>query len=165
MSKEIWSWDELSRISKLPESRALGFGVEMGLLFGSLFWPELMEIDGHVFLRENFDESSYIQQKERMQGALLEQTINTTYLADILGSNSPLSSKPTPWEELGLQICECWVARANGCFPGRQFVANFAWYSEDSDPGVTLYQRGNGPGEAGRRGARGSHNPHNPNRG
>ena len=125
------AWDLLSTRANGPE---------LATAYAKVFWPDLVEVDGYVLLAENFDHE-YLNRIVSDHGREnVEATINTTYLATVFGPG-PTEVADAVWEELGRLVCEAWKARAEQLFPGKKFVTEFQWYSEDEgDPGVTLRQ-------------------------
>lgn len=114
-------------------------GPELALAYSSVFWPELVEIDGFVLIKENYDADCLARVRAECGPENVEGRINTTYLQDLFGPGAE-GADEWVWTALGELIRDAWKAHAEALFPGREFAATFAWYSEDSDPGVTLYQ-------------------------
>jgi hypothetical protein len=118
-------------------------GPEIGLVYASVFWPELIDVQGLILLKEMYDES-YLQETLAVCGYdQVESTINTVYLYNIFASECKNYVVGT-WEALGSLICKTWHARAISQFPDRKFIVEFNWYIDDgaelSDPGVTMRQ-------------------------
>lgn len=115
-------------------------GPELALAYSSVFWPDLIEVDGLVLVKENYDVEYFARVAADCSREKIEATINTTYLQDLFGADARVADEKL-WTALGEILRDCWKARAEAQFPGREFVSTFAWYSDDSDPGVTIYQK------------------------
>jgi hypothetical protein len=114
-------------------------GPEVAFVYGKIFWPDLIEVDGFVLLSENYDEVNYKRIRSEYPDSVIEDTINTTYIDDLFGAGD-IDVSDEVWEALGQLICETWKARAELLFK-RPFVCEFNWYSEYGEPGVTMYQQ------------------------
>lgn len=112
------------------------YEIELALLYGSAFWPDLIEVDGYVLLAENYDESAFRRLLITVGPQEIEKTINTTYLWQVFGRGE---AEDAVWERLGAVLCQSWKCRAESAFPDRRFYTEFAWYSDVGDPGITLY--------------------------
>lgn len=115
-------------------------GPELALIYSKLFWPDLIEVDGFVFISEKYERRNYelIITDARVNN--VESYVNTFYLFDAVGTGE-YDCEDEIWELLGHTLCETWKQRAQHLFPEKSFVTEFAWYSDDiGDPGVTLYQ-------------------------
>ncbi len=91
-------------------------------------------------IRENYDPEYFTRVVAECSRENVESTINTTYLQDLFGVDSDVDE--SQWTALGERLRDAWRACAETNFPNRKFAATFAWYSEDGDPGVTLFQVG-----------------------
>jgi len=116
-------------------------GPEEALLYSKLFWPDMVDVDGHVFLAENYNRDYFDKVVSEYGVSKAEETINTTYLYNLVGGKDEFENEV--WEALGNVLCETWKHRAQYLFPERSFAVEFAWYSDHDDPGVTLYQCSN----------------------
>lgn len=114
-------------------------GPELALIYSSVFWPELIEVEGFVFLKENYDAAYFARVAAECGRENVEATINTTYLQDVFGVGEEWPDNSV-WTALGELLRDSWKARAEALFPDREFATKFAWYSEGGDPGVTFYQ-------------------------
>lgn len=115
-----------------------GYEIELALAYGKVFWPDLIEVKGYVFVAEHYDADYFEQVLRDVDISLIESTINTTYLRDLFGDKD---ADESVWEELGELLTRSWKARAEAMFPHMKFCSKFAWYSDDiGDPAITLYQ-------------------------
>jgi hypothetical protein len=99
----------------------------------------MVEVEGFVFIAENFDEEYLSRVRSEVAPEQIEATINTTYLSDLFGA---VEGDRIVWQMLGERVRDSWKARAESLFPDREFSASFSWYSDDGDPGVTICQIG-----------------------
>ena len=113
-------------------------GPEEALIYSKLFWPDLIEVDGFVFLAENYDREYYDQVVRDYGASQVEETINTTYLYNLVGGKGEYDT--AVWEALGNTLCSIWKSRVRRQFPDKKVVVLFSWYTEIDDPGITLYQ-------------------------
>ncbi len=119
-----------------------GIEPKIFLAAASLFWPTLIEIDGLIFIKENYDKEQEKRLRETIPYNLIEETVNTTYLYDFFKGH-PESIESSRVDILGRILEKSWTEWAERQFPGRHFEAKFCWYTPpDDDPGITLYQRG-----------------------
>ena len=114
-------------------------GPEDALVYSKLIWPDLIEVDGYVFLKEYYHKEYFDEVLANYGPGSLEETINTVYLDLVVGAG-PIDYTVEVWEALGRVLCETWKQRALSQFPHKSFKTEFAWYSDDGDPGVKLYQ-------------------------
>ena len=114
-------------------------GPEVALAYSTAFWPELVEVEGFVLLKEQYEAEYLARVKANYGREKVEATINTTYLQDLFTDNTE-GTDESVWTALGELLRDTWKARAEAVFPDREFATTFAWYTEDSDPGVTLFQ-------------------------
>ena len=110
--------------------------IELALLYGRAFWPELVQVQGFVLLAERYDEDYFERTLAEVGAEKLESTINTTYLRDLFGDEE---ADAWVWESIGATLAGSWKARAETLFPSRRFHCEFSWYSNIGDPGVTLF--------------------------
>lgn len=114
-----------------------GHEIELALLYGKAFWPELVQVEGYVLLAEHYDEGYFERILRDVGSEQLEATINTAYLRNIFGDQD---ADDALWEALGHLLAQTWKSCAEAKFPGRTFRSEFSWYSEIGDPGITLFQ-------------------------
>lgn len=115
-------------------------GPELALIYSKLFWPDLIEVDGFVFLSEHYVKENYDELLVVYGPGYVERIINACYLQYAVGTGE-FDYSDEIWELLGQTLCETWKQRATSLFPQKSFKTEFAWYSNEvGDPGVTLYQ-------------------------
>jgi hypothetical protein len=97
------------------------------LFYSQLFWPEFIEIDGMVFLRETIEDNS---DKKRLYEALdlyegdkikTEQSFNLVEIPSLFGKNS---TETTEEEDMYLadRLAEMWRCKLAADFTDREFV-------------------------------------------
>lgn len=119
--------------------RSRAEGPEVALAYVSVFLPDIVEVDGFILIKENYDAEYLARVVATCAREKVEATINTTYLQDLFGSGTE-GVDFSVWTAIGELVRDCWKKRAESLFPDREFAATFAWYTENGDPGVTLHQ-------------------------
>ena len=106
-------------------------------------WPEFVQHDGGVFLRELFDSSTYIQWKERLgtDTTAIERVVDHVHIYDLF--LNPKLRTPGPGAVLYLAglLGKLWSLRAAEEFGPGQIVVDML--DEDppgTDPVLVLYQ-------------------------
>ncbi len=126
------------RHSFLDYIHSINKGPEEALAYFKLFWPDLIEVDGYVFLLDNYNQEYFDKTLSEYGHNKVEKTINTTYLYYLVGGEADYEYEV--WEVLGEMLCETWQRRASSLFPEKNIIVEFTWYSDYDDPGLTLYQ-------------------------
>ena len=117
------------------------------LLHSAIFWPELMELDGMVFLASEIETDN---EKLNVRKALMKNKGDRTKVEKIfnlieveyLFSNQ---SENIPWDkitELAQRLARMWKARLHEGFPSREFVVNVIEEdSEEHDLAIVFWQK------------------------
>lgn len=105
----------------------------------SLFWLDLVEVEGHILLAANFDgDADMLRESRREYGVNdAELAINTIYLDQLFDTDKYAADKLI---ELGTVVCESLRARARKAFPGRSFVTELFSIDDGARIGVRLCQ-------------------------
>lgn len=95
--------------------------IETAVAFTALFWPELVEHDGGIFLREFFDPEVYEDWKRKLGSdtAAIERVMNHRHIADLLPGADGVGFKNL--QHLGEVLAATWRARLASAFPQRPF--------------------------------------------
>ena len=93
-----------------------------------LYWPDFLSIDGFIFLKEIFDESSYFNYKQQQDG--VEYWMNLL-LTENFYQDLDLAV------EFASVLKETWGAKLKLEFPDKQFTIDVF---DDEDFGLTFYQ-------------------------
>ena len=120
------------------------------LMYSRLFWPEFVEIEGMVFLRETMEDED---DHERLADAFkrygddrtqTEKAFNLVEVPALLFSSYEAYRQTTEEEALWLarRLAEMWRACLHQKFPGRNFVVEVLEEDTGLDTvGVIFYQR------------------------
>ena len=114
------------------------------LLYSSLFWPELLEVDGAILLRatvEDDEDLARIRTLVRELGPVeAERRFNLWEFSDLFG-NGLDDIGDDEAELLMTRIAEMWRCRLHTRFPGRRFAVELL-ASEDTggDIAIVFYQ-------------------------
>ena len=108
---------------------------DLAAAFSKLFWPDFTEVDGCVFLAQQYDSETFKGWKERLGGnkSAIEGMINHVHISDLF-LNSPKEVKDSKGldEYIAKILMVCWKHALQEQFPGKQFV-----FSLDGDYGYT----------------------------
>lgn len=108
------------------------------LFYSRLFWPEFVDINGMVFLKETIEDDD---DKDRLDEALkhydgdktkTEQSFNTTEIPFLFGKNS---EEITDEEDLALaeRLAEMWQYKLQNIYPNRRFIVQILSEEETGD--------------------------------
>jgi hypothetical protein len=98
----------------------------LALLYSRLFWPDFVEIDGMVFLKETMEDSDDLR---RLREAFdhyghdpiqTEQSFNLVEVEDLFGRRRIETSEDED-RELLERMRQMWLARLTQLFPARRF--------------------------------------------
>jgi hypothetical protein len=105
----------------------------------SLFWLDLVEVDGHVLLAAKFNGDVAALRELRCERSVndVELAINTIFLDELFDTDNYADDTLI---EFGTVICESLRARACKSFPGRSFVAESFSVDGGARIGVRLCQ-------------------------
>jgi hypothetical protein len=94
--------------------------MELGYAFASLFWPELIEVQGGIFVAEQFGQDSFDHWFESLGGSLtrVEAMMNHLHVNDIF-LNAPIDDHlPSSVDRrFAESLAGCWRAAAAAQFP------------------------------------------------
>jgi hypothetical protein len=94
--------------------------MELGYAFASLFWPELTEFQGGIFVAEQFGEDSFDQWMESLNGSLtkVEAVMNHVHVHDLFLNAASDDNLPRLVERrFAASLAGCWRAAAAAQFP------------------------------------------------
>jgi len=114
--------------------------VEMAVAFTALFWPDLVEHNGGVFLRAFFDPEVFAQWQEKLGDdiAAIERVMNHRHVGDLLPGAEHVGSGNL--RHLGRVLAATWQARLAEMFPHRQLEVRCNEAPEDEDVVITFFQ-------------------------
>lgn len=114
-------------------------GLTMALAFASLFWPDLVEVDGSVFIAEQYDATVYADWRTRLgdQPDAIERVMNHVHLSDLFHPASE-DVPPEELDRLAGMMAETWRVALARQFPERD--GHVVLESEEDDgPVLTLF--------------------------
>jgi hypothetical protein len=117
------------------------------LLYSSLFWPALVEVDGAILLRaavEDDDELARIRAVVRERGPVeAERRFNMWEFSDLFGSG--LGDIDDGQAELLMtRLAEMWRSRLHAQFPGRRFALEVLAPEDTGGDIAILFYQGEG---------------------
>jgi len=146
--REVYSTTDIDSSSFDLRDMIYAFGSPLeALMYSGLFWPELVEIDGMVFLKGTIeDEEDRRRLKEVFEQhngdiAKTEEDFNLVEVpSDFFGRGA---GKTTEEEDhlLAERLAEMWRARLNLLYPGREFVVEVLKPEETGgEVGIVFFQ-------------------------
>ena len=128
---ELKAWGDLNGHPYTPEDYLGGVGsFEHSIAYSTLFWPEMTEHDGCVFVRtKDIDQAIYESWLQECDGdrSKVEAVMNHIHLADLFANADPT---PEQLEFLGEQLQQMWLAKAKLDLPDRN-VETELFHQED----------------------------------
>ena len=114
--------------------------IEMAVAFTALFWPELVEQDGSVFLLESFDAEIHAQWKDKLgdDAPAIERMMNHRHVGDLLPGADRVGFANL--RHLGHVLAATWRTRLADAFPERRFDVICNEDPEDEEVIVTFSQ-------------------------
>jgi hypothetical protein len=111
--------------------------------FAKLFWPDLIERDGGIFLRECFTEDAYLEWKRQLRDDVraIERVMNHVHVYDLF--LNPKSQDPEPDAVLyfAVVLAKLWSLRAAEQFgAGRVIVDVLDEEPPGTNPVILLHQ-------------------------
>jgi len=112
-------------------------GGELAVAFSALYWPEFVEVEGCVLLRERYEPVNFREWKEEFGGDLsrVEGIVNHVHLWDLFQPDEA-SVPERAIESLGRILSCTWQCALRQQFPGREFDVRFV--EDDSEYGPTI---------------------------
>ena len=105
------------------------------LMYSRLFWPEFIEIDGMVFLKDNTDDHEDRSRVEKVLNdyggdrSQTEKSFNLTEIPSVIFGQGIGESTEEEDEILAALLCEMWSARLKAVYPSRHFKVE-VWQPE-----------------------------------
>jgi hypothetical protein len=115
---------------------------ELGAVFATLFWPELVEIEDCVLLKEHLAQTNFEEWKEACEGdrGCIEVSVNHIHVWDLFPNADGKDLNDAVFEYIARVLERCWSCAAKEAFPERTFVVEYSNEPQDYGPTVTLYQ-------------------------
>jgi hypothetical protein len=115
---------------------------ELATAFATLYWPEFVEVDDCVLLKENFIRTSFEEWRDAFQGdrARIEAMINHTQVWDLFPNAEDDHLDEKVFVFIGRTLESCWTAALRAGYPHRTFVVEYADEPDEYGPTVTFWQ-------------------------
>jgi len=99
--------------------------IDLAAAFTRLFWPDLIEVDGCVILRENYSPDNFAEWMEHFEGdrGEVESMLNHVHMYDLF-LNAPQNVKYPEqlYEYMAKVLLFGWKQVLQATFPGKRFV-------------------------------------------
>ena len=115
--------------------------MELEYAFAALFWPELLEYQGGVFLAERFNVETFQHWLNALDGNLteVEAMLNHVYVAELFMNAVTDDVVPVHvYERFAESLANCWQAAAHAQFPALPINVKWSPGNQDGDFEVTL---------------------------
>lgn len=112
-------------------------GAELAIAFCALFWPDFIEVEGCIILREKYIPSSFETWWKQLDGdrTAVESVLNHVHLWDLFSGDENIPEGGL--EYLGGVLRCCWECSLRQAFPGHTFDVRLAVDADEYGP--TLY--------------------------
>lgn len=137
--KEIDAWlQEVGGDYKVWDFLSIRAGTTLAVAFSELFWPRFVEVEGCVFLRENYERHSFERWREQFSGEIrrIEGMVNHVHLWDLFDSEEE-EMPEAALEGLAEIIGLCWQGALRYHYPTRDFEVVVAG-DEEGEYGPTI---------------------------
>ncbi|MFT3675207.1 MAG: hypothetical protein QM781_04845 [Chitinophagaceae bacterium] len=140
-SKRFEEWKgQWADPSKMELSDYISFNLhpEDFLIFSSLLFPELIEVDGCVFFKTHYNPDSYSRWKKALyeDRSAIEKMINHVHVYDLFDHRSGNVSESV-FDEVGKLLQTSWSCYFRFKYPEWQIAVEYS--NSDQDYGPTLY--------------------------
>ncbi len=115
---------------------------ELAAAFSTLFWPELVEVNGCVLLKEQLSRTDLTEWTEKLEGdrAGIEAMVNHVHMYDLF-PNVELNVSDRVLLHLAQTLRLCWLAAAREQFPERNIDVELTNGPAEYGPTLTLCSR------------------------
>lgn len=121
---------------------ANSYNIEMAIGFASLFCPEIIEVDGCIFISEFYNGDITELRKYYNNTKDIEMFVNSWSLQSLLKDCDVLDYSVNYIEEFAKAIQYFWQIRVNSLFPNRNIIVEIGEGIMDEEGlAVTLYQK------------------------
>jgi hypothetical protein len=94
-------------------------GPDVAVAVASMFWPQLIEHEGGVFLAESFSKEAFDQWHAQLHGDMreIERMMNHVHLGDLIHAFTQLSTENQQF--FANALFNCWRCRVRCAYPER----------------------------------------------
>jgi hypothetical protein len=116
---------------------------EMAVAFAKLFWPDFVEVEGHIFLSEMYEEAQFREwQKALQEVSRVEAVVNHLHIYDLfLNNDASAALELELLEYLAQVLLKCWAYALNEQFPDKYFEFTYASEPEEYGPVISFFQK------------------------
>jgi hypothetical protein len=112
---------------------------ELAAAFVKLYWPDFNEVDGSIFLAEQYSEANYRAWRERgVARDQVESVINHCHVYDLFLNADRDQVDPVVFETIGKTLQKTWACALSDAFPNRTFTFSFATEPDAYGPTLTF---------------------------
>lgn len=115
------------------------------LLYSKLIWPDFIEIEGMVFLKnwiEDEDDARKIKaalQKNHGDKALTEKSFNSFEISFFFGSKAD-DANPSEYLELAKALQQSWSTKLSSLFPSLKYLVEIIEPNNEQEVGIIFYR-------------------------
>jgi hypothetical protein len=116
--------------------------VDLAAAHVGLFWPELVEVEGHVLLARNYDPETFRRWRRETRGDRVrtESVVNHLHLYDAFPRSNEGNTDPSAFAYLIGALTALWARALRERFPDRRFVFEHGSEPEEYGPTITFFQ-------------------------
>lgn len=117
--------------------------LELAAAFAKLFWPEFIEVQGCILLREKYSPDNFTDWWQHFDGSRtgVEGIINHVHIYDLFLNNKSGSHEFAIAAFLGHVLRRCWKYALQESFPDRTFEVDYEpGDAEGNGPELSLWQ-------------------------
>jgi len=121
---------------------ANSYNIETAIAFAGLFCPEIIEVDGCIFISEFYNDNIDELKKLYKTAKEIEMFVNSWSLQDLLKNSEELDYSINYIEEFAKAIKYFWQTRVDMLFPDRNVVVEIGdGLMGEEGLSVTMYQK------------------------
>lgn len=140
---EKWKeqWSEPSKVG-LADYISFNIHPEDAIILGSLFFPNLIEIDNCLLFETHFNYESYLRWKEELRGDRtgIEKMINHIHLYDVFAQCSEKVSDEV-YDKIAIILQLSWNSYFHQKYSSKDIVVEYVNGEMDYGPTLYVYQR------------------------
>jgi hypothetical protein len=140
--RETWTGPNIEKTGLWSYNNFVG-SVQLAYSFASLFWPDFVEVDGALILKEHYSPENFEHWREHFKGDLtgVEKMINHVHLEDLfMNGKGDYELDDRVWVTVMAVLEETWRASIKVRFPGENIVVESYSPHDDPTPELTIYR-------------------------
>lgn len=134
------NWVDKSSISIIDY---INFNIDPNdlIIIGKLFFPDFVEVDGSVFLKEKYTRENYLMWLKDIEDPVeIEKVINHVHIYDLF-SNTEYDVEEFIFEEVAKILAFSWRLCLDSFFKEKKFNVIYSNTDKDYGPTITFYQQ------------------------